>query len=130
MEGNVIMKMYHNDGKNRGLQVNGIIQAREMEIVDNDWWVIPDYVFEKDYKLMPLKDLEQYIDTAKHLPNVQSRKEIEEKGNISIPDMNFKMMEKIEELTLYMFQLKKENDAIKTQNEELKTRVEALEKTN
>lgn len=73
----------------------------------------PDYVFEKDYNLMPLSQLSEYIQTNKHLPNIPSAKEVEAEKNLDVAEMQLKMMEKIEELTLYILQQQKEIEALK-----------------
>jgi len=61
---------------------------------------VPDYVFHPEYKLMPLPQLEQYLKTERHLPNVPNANEIQEKG-VNLGDFQMKLLEKIEELTLY-----------------------------
>ncbi|MCW8898379.1 MAG: hypothetical protein OQJ96_08180 [Flavobacteriales bacterium] len=66
----------------------------------------PDYVFNADYELMTLQELEKYITENKHLPNIPTAKEVEEQG-LSLGDMQVKQMEKIEELTLYIIALEK-----------------------
>jgi hypothetical protein len=79
----------------------------------SDW---ADYVFKSDYKLMPLNDVESYIAKNGHLPGVPSAEEVKESG-IDVAKMDAKLLEKIEELTLYMIQLQKENEEIKHQLE-------------
>lgn len=86
-----------------------------------------DYVFNKDYKLLSLPEVEAYIKKNKHLPGVPSAEEVVKDG-IDMATMDAKLLEKIEELTLYMIQLKKENDALKKLNEEILQRVQVLEK--
>lgn len=61
---------------------------------------VPDYVFEKDYKLMPLNELASYISTNKHLPDVPSESEIKAKG-LDIGGFHMNLLRKVEELTLY-----------------------------
>jgi hypothetical protein len=78
-----------------------------------------DYVFSANHKLLPLEDLEASINANKHLPGIPSATEVKEKG-IMLGDMQTKTMEKVEELTLYLIQLSKEN-------KELKARLEKLE---
>ena len=78
----------------------------------------PDYVFSDNYKLLSLKEVDDFIKEKKHLPGIPSEKEVKEEG-LSISDMMAKQMQKIEELTLYMIDLKKENDAIKKELAEL-----------
>jgi|GEM_PF-727554 len=60
---------------------------------------VPDYVFEPDYELLPLREVRTFIETNKHLPNVPSAKELT--GPINLSKMQMKLLEKIEELTLY-----------------------------
>ncbi|MCW8898778.1 MAG: hypothetical protein OQJ96_08950 [Flavobacteriales bacterium] len=63
----------------------------------------PDYVFESTYKLMPLNELEKYIKENKHLPNMPTAKEVEKNG-ADIGEINRLLVEKIEELTLYILE--------------------------
>jgi len=62
---------------------------------------LPDYVFEPDYKLMPIEQLREFVATNKHLPNVPSSAEVEAAGEINMSDMQLTLLEKIEELALY-----------------------------
>jgi len=73
----------------------------------------PDYVFEKNYKLMSLENLEGYIRENHHLPNVPSAKDVEVNG-ANLGELTKIQMEKIEELTLYIIELKKEIDMLKS----------------
>jgi hypothetical protein len=79
----------------------------------------PDYVFEDSYKLMPLKELEEYITINKHLPNVQSADSVA-KNNLSIGDMQVILLEKIEELTLYTIEQQKQIEILSKELEGLK----------
>ena len=81
------------------LVVAGSINAEEILVTET----VPgsDYVFEEDYKLMPLAELETYVNTNKHLPEVKSAKEFKEEG-YSIGKMDDVLLRKVEELTLYM----------------------------
>jgi hypothetical protein len=102
-------------GANR-LSVNGTIRAKEIK-VETDW---ADFVFEDDYQLMKLSDLEEFIQENGHLPEIPTEKEVEENG-VSLGEMNSKLLQKIEELTLYTIQLQKENKNLqKQQNDQLK----------
>ncbi|MEO8147779.1 MAG: hypothetical protein ABI723_09095 [Bacteroidia bacterium] len=92
------------------LSVNGKIICEELKVELHANW--PDYVFEKEHKLMPLDQLEEQIAKDKHLPGIPSACEIEDNGGLQVGEMQTKMMEKIEELTLYVIQLKKDNDAL------------------
>lgn len=93
------------------LTVNGTIRAEEI-IIDAD--VFPDYVFNSDYKLTPLNEVETYISQNGHLPGIPSEKEILKSG-INMKAMNIKMMEKIEELTLYIIELEKKINKLNLQ---------------
>jgi len=107
------------------LAVNGTIGARAV-IVETATW--SDYVFEKNYKLKTIPELEAFINTNKHLPNVPSACEVEEKG-IDIATMDATLLAKIEELSLYIIE---QNKKLEAQNKELKVqnaRIEALEKS-
>ncbi len=76
---------------------------------------LPDYVFESDYTLMPIQDLEKYIAREKHLPKFPNASEIRENG-LNLTEFQLKLLEKIEELTLYTVQQAK---TIKEQRERL-----------
>jgi hypothetical protein len=91
------------------LSVHGKIIAEEVKVQLYAAW--PDYVFGKNYKLLPLEELETSINKNKHLPNIPSAAEVEKDG-ISLGDMNKRLMEKIEELTLYIIDLNKKNNAL------------------
>lgn len=99
------------------VNVGGKIIAEELRVSLRANW--PDYVFEKNYTLPSFEALEKYIQTNKHLPNIPAAAEVEKNG-IAVGEMQIKLMEKIEELTLYMLQLKKENDALKLRIDDLK----------
>lgn len=90
------------------LAVNGKIRAKEIR-VETGW---ADYVFAPEYKLRPLEEVETFIKANKHLPEIQPASEIQENG-LDVANVTTKMMAKIEELTLYLIELKKENDALK-----------------
>jgi hypothetical protein len=84
------------------LSVNGNIRTKEV-VVQSGW---ADYVFAKNYPLMPLPQLEQYISAHQHLVNIPSAEEIVQNG-LPLGDLQKRMMEKIEELTLYVISLNK-----------------------
>ena len=64
---------------------------------------VPDYVYEPDYKLMPLEDLQAYLNKEKHLPNLSSAYEVNSKG-LDLGGSQMALLEKVEELTLYTLQ--------------------------
>jgi len=89
----------------------------------NNW---ADYVFKKEYKLKPLEEVEKHIEEKGHLPNIPSADEIVNNG-INLGEMDAKLLEKIEELTLYSIeqnkkikQLQEENKILKSQSEDIK----------
>jgi hypothetical protein len=92
------------------LAVKGTIHAQEVKV---DLSVPgPDYVFEPTYNLKPLAEIETYIKKNKHLPEVPSAKEMEKNG-VQLGEMNMLLLKKVEELTLYVIELKKENEEFK-----------------
>jgi hypothetical protein len=92
------------------LAVNGKIDCKEVEIyLDGS-----DFVFDEAYQLKPLDELESFIKENKHLPGVPTEEEVIQNG-VSIGQMNATLLEKVEELTLYVIDLKKENEEMKKQ---------------
>ena len=85
------------------LSVNGNVRAKEV-VVETGW---ADYVFNKKYKLKSLDEVANYIEQNKHLKGIPSAQEIEKNG-LQLGDTQKKMMEKIEELTLYVIELNKQ----------------------
>ena len=92
------------------LTVAGGIHAREVKVTLNAG---ADYVFASDYKLTPLHELENFVIANKRLPGVASETEMLEQG-LDIGGFQIKLLEKIEELTLYIIQQQKEIEALKT----------------
>jgi len=84
------------------LSVNGKVICEELKIQPSSSW--PDYVFANDYALPSLAELRQFIHANHHLPNIPSAKQVEDNG-VLVGDMQQRMLEKIEELTLYVLQL-------------------------
>ena len=105
------------------LAVKGKITAQEVEITLDGW---SDFVFADNYQLMSLGKLEQHIEEEKSLPGIPKEKEVVENG-INLGEMQAKLLEKVEELTLYMIDQNKELIELKKENEELKRRIAALE---
>lgn len=94
------------------LAVDGRIICEELRVEMSGAW--PDYVFADDYNLMPLSEVEAHINAEKHLPGIPAAAQVESEG-IAVGEMQKKMMEKIEELTLYVIQQQKEIEALKAQ---------------
>lgn len=80
------------------LSVDGKVLAKEIYVTASNW---ADYVFDNNYKLKPLSEVEAFVKANHHLPNIPSAKEISEKGN-NMADTDRLLLEKIEELTLYI----------------------------
>ncbi|WP_374172580.1 hypothetical protein [Flavobacterium tructae] len=93
------------------LTVKGKIHTQEVR-VDMAGPLVPDYVFAKDYKLKSLQEVEDYINENKHLPEIPSAQDIEKNG-LMLAEMNMNLLKKIEELTLYVIEMKKENEKMK-----------------
>jgi hypothetical protein len=105
------------------LTVNGTIRSKKV-IVDTGW---SDFVFDDDYKLMPLHEVEAFIKTNRHLPEIPSAKEVEENG-VSLGEISASLLQKIEELTLYAIEQQKVIDKLVKENEEMGRRVKKIEK--
>lgn len=103
------------------LMVVGKIVAKEVVTLSDDasWKNFPDYVFEKDYKLMSLDSLQGYITANKHLPEIPSAKEVAENG-INLSQLAAQQMKKIEELTLYLLEQQKQIDGLRRELDQLK----------
>jgi hypothetical protein len=101
-----------NDGK---LQVRGKIRAQEVKVEMANW---SDFVFAKDYALPTLQETEKHIKEKGHLPGIPSAAEVEKNG-IELGDMNKKLLQKIEELTLYLIEQKKQIETLNTKVENL-----------
>jgi hypothetical protein len=90
------------------LSVNGTIRSTEIKVEHQNW---PDYVFKDEYKLASLQETEKYIKEKGHLPGIPSAKEVGADG-IALGSFNGKLLEKIEELTLHLIELQKENERL------------------
>lgn len=101
------------------LAVNGKIHAKEVKVDLLGW---PDYVFESDYNLPSLQEVENHIAEEGHLPNIPSASEVEKDG-IQLGEMNAKLLQKIEELTLYMIAQNKKTEKLQKEVELLKKKM-------
>jgi len=93
------------------LEVKGTICAKKVRIEVKDW---ADFVFSKDYELPTLESVEQHIGEHKHLPGIPSEKEVTENG-IDMADMQAKLLQKVEELTLYVIEQDKKIKDLQSQ---------------
>ncbi|TDM00645.1 MAG: hypothetical protein C4K58_04360 [Flavobacteriaceae bacterium] len=129
--GNVGIGTTNPDAK---LTVNGTVHAKEVKV---DLNVPADYVFEKyytgkstlkeDYQMPTLAEIEAFTKANKHLPNLPSAKEIQEKG-LNLGEMNNLLLQKIEELTLYTIEQDKQIKELQAQNQKLNDLQKRLEK--
>jgi len=112
------------DTKGFELGVNGRIAAEEVKVALYGTW--PDFVFEKEYNLPTLKKVEKHIKDKGHLKDIPSALEVAENG-IFLGAMNAKLLQKIEELTLYTIQQQKDLEAQQNINQSFEARLKALE---
>jgi len=109
------------------LTVNGNIHAKEIKVDLNI--PAPDYVFEEDYNLKSIEEVENFIEENGHLPEIPSAEEFEQNGVMQV-EMDMNLLKKIEELTLYTIQQEKKITALESLNEkllELQLRLEQVE---
>ncbi|WP_285060236.1 hypothetical protein [Pedobacter ginsengisoli] len=97
------------------LSVKGKIRAQEVKVEMANW---ADFVFANDYVLPTLQETESHIKEKGHLPGIPSAAEVEKNG-IELGDMNKKLLQKIEELTLYLIEQKKEIQTLNSKVENL-----------
>lgn len=102
------------------LNVDGKIMCEELRVQLSSAW--PDYVFDAKYNLKNLDELESQVKRDGHLPGILPAAKIEADGGVEIGEMQRKMLEKIEELYLYVFELNKENKALKAEMAKTKKR--------
>lgn len=104
-------------GKDYRLAVNGRIRATEIKVYSG--WA--DHVFGPDYALMPLAEVEAYIAAHGHLPGVPSAGEVEQNG-VDLGATQAMLLEKIEELTLHLIKLEKENMALRSEMDAMRSK--------
>jgi hypothetical protein len=122
-DGQLIMRNGVTGAKTFQFDINGLFRARRVR-VDADSWA--DFVFEPTYELMPIEQVKSYVQDNKHLPAVPSETEVKEQG-IDLAEMNKILIQKIEELTLYLIQQNENTAELKTQVEALQTKIASLE---
>jgi hypothetical protein len=104
---------------NYKLAVNGTIGAKEIKVEVNTW---SDFVFHDKYYLKTLQEVEDYININNHLPDIPAAKEVEENG-VNVAEMDAKLLQKIEELTLYMIEMNKRVNTLESENSMLKEEI-------
>lgn len=120
---------YSNEGQRKQLFVlhsngnafiNGKLEAKEMKVTNSP---TADFVFDENYELPKVEDVERHIKEKKHLPEIASAKEMEKEG-VNIGEFQIKLLQKIEELTLYIIDQnklnKEQSTLIQLQSEQLK----------
>ncbi|MBL0134415.1 MAG: hypothetical protein IPP79_10655 [Chitinophagaceae bacterium] len=100
------------------LSVNGKIISSEVKVQLQANW--PDYVFDKSYTRPSLSQLETFVASNKHLPGIPTALEVKKEG-IELGEMNRKLLEKVEELTLYMIEMNKRIDSLEKENKQLRS---------
>lgn len=105
------------------LAVKGDIFAQRIKVIQSGW---ADFVFQPDYELPSLQEVESFIRINRHLPQIPSAQQVEKEG-LDIGEMNKKLLQKIEELTLYIIEMKKESTAQRAELERIK---KGMEKKN
>ena len=95
------------------LSVDGKLVAKDIVVTVYGW---SDFVFEDNYKLKPLSQVEEYINLNGHLPDVPSEAEVIQNG-MNVEEMNKVLLQKVEELTLYIIDMKKEIDSLKAKSD-------------
>ena len=103
------------DNPQNKLDVVGTIRATEVK-VETGW---ADFVFDKDYKLRSLEEVKAHIDEYKHLPDIPTEAEVKENG-VSLGEMQAKLLQKIEELTLYVIKQDEKNKTLEKEIQSLK----------
>lgn len=111
------------DTRGYKLAVAGNVIAESVTVKLQSAW--PDYVFKPEYYLPSLKDVKAFIDEHHHLPEMPSEKEVSKNG-LELGQMDRLLTKKIEELTLYMIDLKKDNEKLNKENKDLKLAQQAI----
>ncbi len=105
--------------------IYGSLKSKEVKVTLNEF---PDFVFKENYQLRSIAELERYIIENSHLPDIPSENEVKEKG-IDLGEFNAKLLQKIEELTLYVIEQGKQNEALKQQMQIQQKEIEELKKS-
>jgi hypothetical protein len=87
------------------LTVDGQVLSEEVRVVNNV--LVPDYVFNEDFKLINLEDKELFIKTNKHLPSLKSANQVKQEGSLAISEFVLGLLKELEELTLHTIELSK-----------------------
>lgn len=123
------VKSFVINGENGNALLNGKFEAKEIKVTSSP---TADFVFEENYNLPTLEDIEKHIKEKKHLPEIVSAKVMEKEG-VNVGEFQIKLLQKIEELTLYSIeqnkqikQLQEENKTLKSQSEEINKKIQQI----
>jgi len=105
------------------LAVAGTVVAKDIIVTVEDF---PDYVFDDNYELLSLGELESYVKKHKHLPGIKPGAEIIKDG-LSLGEMNVQILEKIEELTLHVIDMNKKTEELTNISEEIQKEIDLFE---
>ncbi len=106
------------------LAVDGKIKTKEVLVTLDNW---PDYVFSEGYNLSPINEVKNFIDQNNHLPGMPTAEEVEMNG-ASLGDVQKRLLEKVEELTLYLIEQNERLENLERENELLISKLSTLEK--
>lgn len=109
---------------NGNASLQGKLEAKELKVTLSP---TADFVFAENYDLPKLEDVEKHIKEKKHLPEIASAKVMEKEG-VNVGEFQIKLLQKIEELTLYSIEQNKQIKQLKNENEALKTQSAKIEK--
>lgn len=107
------------------LEVNGQIHAKSVKVDLKEW---ADYVFEDGYDLIRLREIEKYINTYGHLPEIPSIEEVEQNG-IELGQMNTLLLKKIEELTLHLIEKEHQVKKLQEQYSDLQAQITRIQES-
>ena len=119
--GNVLIGKSSQTNTNYILDVAGNIRANKLVVNTTG----ADFVFAKKYHLIPLNELEKYIQQNKHLPGIEPAKRMSEEG-VDVGKNETKLLQKIEELTLYLIEMKKQVNSLEVENNQIKQQIKFL----
>ncbi|UWX59239.1 cell wall anchor protein [Chryseobacterium oranimense] len=110
------------NGANGNALLNGKFEAKEVKVTATP---TADFVFDEDYKLPQLDEVEKHIKEKKHLPEIASAAQMEKEG-VNIGEFQIKLLQKIEELTLYTIEQNKQLKKLQENNDKLAEEIKEL----
>lgn len=111
---------------NNGAKIKGTLYTEQVIVSASSSW--PDYVFDDDYKMMSLEEVESFVSENKHLPGIPTASEVQQEGQ-NLAEINRLLVEKVEELTLHMIDLNRENKAVKEEISALASKINQLDES-